>query len=101
MTSGDGGIEVVSGRPDDSELAAVICVLLAATSGRSQSGRTPGPAMSAATAGDLEPLRQHVLWRIVPATSRPSASAGSASGTAVRRRRRRLRTVGLTHSILR
>ncbi|WP_408668545.1 acyl-CoA carboxylase subunit epsilon [Jatrophihabitans sp.] len=98
MTSADGGIEVVSGNPDDSELAAVLCVLLAARGGQSQSGGALGEAVSATPAGGAGPLPQRLLWRIVHAASHPSASAGSASGTAVRRRRRRLRTVELEHS---
>lgn len=92
MTSETGGVKVVHGNPDDSELAAVICVLLAASCGMPQFGESSGQAVSAAPGGSQEPLLRHVFWRIVPAASRPSTPANVASGTGVRRRRR-LRTV--------
>lgn len=100
MTSETGGIKVVYGNPDDSELAAVMCVLLAARCGMPQFGEFLGQAVSAAPGGNQEPLLQHVFWRVVPVTSRPSTPASVASGTRVRRRRSSLRVVR-THAILR
>lgn len=94
MRTGADGIEVVSGNPDESELAAVLCVLLAAMNGRSQPGEIPGQAVPLVQGAGKEPLMQHLVWRVVPAAPRLSTSVVPVSGTAVRRRRRRLKTAG-------